>query len=392
MGLLREDNFVTNGINEQLHQEAEYVMDEDEDEYDSNLLFRRDVMRIPLLNAEEEVQLAKRFQAAKGRIIEALSSIPLFHEMVNNRSKRRSSSLCLEELDQLLTKIEDIASRLQIKGEKAVEEAVSLRGKLGHKPPVALFSLLANVKTDLKEALSVRNRMVEANLRLVCQIAFKYTNMGLSFMDLIQEGSFGLMQAVEKFAPQKGYKFSTYAYWWIRQRMTRAVADKGRTVRIPSYIVDRIYQLKSIQADLTKQLGRNPTQKEIAQSADMSIKEVKEAYRYAEKAVRLDKPLNEESATSPLDLLASEHLLPDSQVMKQISREELKKVVSTLTPRQVKVITLRYGLEDGEPLTLREIAERIGMSRERVRQIVLEALQRLRHPTRKRRLKDLLEG
>ena len=435
------DDSMIADINEQSHNDSKTLsFEEDEclmDEYDASmLLFRRDVMRIPLLSAEEEHQLAKQFQSAKKHIIKALSCIPLFQEAIKNRDKRRrKGAFDLDELGKLIEKIEYIASKIQIKQELAEakhtpEEETRYRST-GHleapsssgavhevksplppfskggterseqaeiqtlsekirQEPEELFSLLANVRKDFKEALSVRNRMVEANLRLVARMAFKYRNIGLSLMDLMQEGSIGLMQAVERFDYKRGYKFSTYAWWWIRQRIRRAIADKGRTVRIPAYTVDRIYKLKSINTNLTKQLGRRPTQKEIAKAANMSIKEVKEAYQYAGYTILLDKPLDEEGTSSLLDLFASEYPPPDSQVIEEISKEELKKTLSTLTDRQARVIILRYGLEDGVPMNLREISERMGISRERVRQLQEEALQRLRHPTRIRILEELL--
>jgi RNA polymerase sigma factor (sigma-70 family) len=403
-----DDNSITFSF-----EEDEDLMDEDDDGLNANVLFRRALMRIPPLNAEEEYKLSEQFQLAKERIIKALSpmlgmasrtGIPLFQKAIKNSDKRRRKVLFdLDELGKLIEKIENNASEIQIKQgvitrdtpDRAKDtpewenEIPTLSAKICQKPE-DLLSLLANIRQDFKEALAVRNKIVEANLRLVAQIAFKYRNIGLSLMDLVQEGSIGLMQAVERFDYKKGYKFSTYAWWWIRQRMKRAIADKGRTVRIPAYITDRIHKLKSIHADLMEQLGRRPTENEIAQAADLPVKKVTEAYRYAEYAIRLDKPLDEESSTPLLNLLASEDPLPDSQAIEAISREDLKRVLSTLTDRQAQVIALRYGLEGEAPLNLREISERIGISRERVRQLQEDALQKLQHPTRKRILEELL--
>ncbi|MDD4124258.1 MAG: RNA polymerase sigma factor RpoD [Eubacteriales bacterium] len=257
--------------------------------------------------------------------------------------------------------------------------------------------LTAEQELDLAERMEAgdikaKQKLVEANLRLVVSIAKRYVNRGMFFLDLIQEGNLGLLKAVDKFDYGKGYKFSTYATWWIRQAITRAIADQARTIRIPVHMVETINKVLRVSRQLLQELGREPTDDEIAEEMGIQVDKVRDILKIAQEPVSLEMPIGEEEDSHLGDFIADDNApAPQDAASYSMLREQLLEVLHTLTPREENVLKLRFGLEDGRPKTLEEVGKVFNITRERIRQIEAKALRKLRHPSRSKRLKDYLE-
>ena len=288
--------------------------------------------------------------------------------------------------------LEDILKDNTIAKELTINDPVRMYLKEIGK--ISLLSL--DEETELSKRIAegdeaAKNRLAESNLRLVVSIAKRYVGRGMLFLDLIQEGNIGLMKAVEKFDAEKGYKFSTYATWWIRQAITRAIADQARTIRVPVHMVETINKLSRYQRQLTLELNREPTDEELAKKMGMSPDKVREVIKIAQDPVSLETPIGEEEDSHLGDFVPDEsNMSPEDFTIHEMLKEEIGDVLLTLTEREEQVLRLRFGLDDGSSKTLEEVGQMFGVTRERIRQIEAKALRKLRHPSRSRKLKDFL--
>ena len=330
-------------------------------------------------------------------------------------------SRAMEEQEYDVAGLDALYEALEARGVRVEEEDADLPllddaqiGRLEHELSAEGVALDDPVKAYLKEIGQVsllsaeeeqtlaraaragdadaRRRLSEANLRLVVSVAKRYAGRGLPFLDLIQEGNLGLMKAAEKFEPDRGFKFSTYATWWIRQSITRAIADQGRTIRIPVHLVEHINRVRKTAGELLRKNGREPTAEEIAVRLEMEPDRVRELLQLAQEPVSLETPVGEEEDAHLEDFIQDEEAgIPVDEAGRQLLRRELMSVLKSLTPREERVITLRFGLDDGRPRTLEELGKEFNVTRERIRQIEAKALRKLRHPSRAKRLRDYLE-
>ncbi len=308
-------------------------------------MYLKEIGKVPLLNAEEEIDLAKDMEAGAT----ASEKILILKERLNT-------------------------------DDYSEEECAQFREEIDQLQPVA------------DKGAEAKKRLAEANLRLVVSIAKRYVGRGMLFLDLIQEGNLGLIKAVEKFDYRKGYKFSTYATWWIRQAITRAIADQARTIRIPVHMVETINKLIRVSRQLLQELGREPTPEEIAKEMDMPVERVREILKISQEPVSLETPIGEEEDSHLGDFIKDDNVpVPADAAAFTLLKEQLEEVLGTLTEREQKVLTLRFGLEDGRARTLEEVGKEFNVTRERIRQIEAKALRKLRHPSRSRKLKDYLE-
>ena len=306
-------------------------------------MYLKEIGKVPLLTADEEIVLAKQMEAGAD---------------AHNR---------LEEIEELLKDADD-EKRAELLKEQKQMKMLEYAGE------------------------EAKNRLAEANLRLVVSIAKRYVGRGMLFLDLIQEGNLGLIKAVEKFDYRKGYKFSTYATWWIRQAITRAIADQARTIRIPVHMVETINKLIRVSRQLLQELGREPFPEEIAEEMNMSVERVREILKISQEPVSLETPSGEEEDSHLGDFIQDDNVpVPADAAAFTLLREQLKDVLSTLTDREQKVLRLRFGLDDGRARTLEEVGKEFNVTRERIRQIEAKALRKLRHPSRSRKLKDYLD-
>jgi len=306
-------------------------------------MYLKEIGKVPLLSAEEEIELAKNMEA--GAVAKEKIAI----------LKSREENATEEELAEIKEEIK-------------------------------------NLQKDLDAGDEAKKRLAEANLRLVVSIAKRYVGRGMLFLDLIQEGNLGLIKAVEKFDYRKGYKFSTYATWWIRQAITRAIADQARTIRIPVHMVETINKLIRVSRQLLQELGREPTPEEIAAEMNMPVERVREILKISQEPVSLETPIGEEEDSHLGDFIQDDNVpVPADAAAFTLLKEQLEEVLGTLTEREQKVLTLRFGLEDGRARTLEEVGKEFNVTRERIRQIEAKALRKLRHPSRSRKLKDYLE-
>ena len=326
-------------------------------------------------------QLEKLYESLEGHGIEIVDDEP-------DDAAADASALTEDSVDDF----EDSLSAEGVSIDDPVKVYLKEIGRVPLLTPDEEIQLALDIKEGGYKGERAKQRLSEANLRLVVSIAKRYVGRGMQFLDLIQEGNLGLIKAVEKFDHTKGFKFSTYATWWIRQAITRAIADQARTIRIPVHMVETINKVKKVSSQLLHKNGHDPSAEEIAEELDMPIDKVREIMRVAQEPVSLETPIGEEEDSHLGDFIEdSDAPAPADAASHTLLREQLEDVLSTLTPREKKVLELRFGLEDGRNRTLEEVGKEFNVTRERIRQIEAKALRKLRHPSRSKRLKDFLD-
>ena len=329
----------------------------------------------------------------KGLDIDADSLDDLYNVLLDNKIEIKS-----EDEDEEPTEGEEIESPDKVLEDLTNSKDIKINDPVRmYLKEIGRINLLTSEEEFEYAHLAVKGdehaktMLAESNLRLVVSIAKRYVGRGMLFLDLIQEGNIGLMKAVDKFDPDKGYKFSTYATWWIRQAITRAIADQARTIRIPVHMVETINKLARVQRQLTQELNREPTDEEIAKKLGISLEKVREVYKISQDPVSLETPIGEEDDSHLGDFIKDERTMsPEEYTEIGMLKEELSGVLLTLTEREEKVLRLRFGLDDGQCRTLEEVGQIFNVTRERIRQIEAKALRKLRHPSRSRKLKDFL--
>ena len=324
-------------------------------------VYLKEIGRVPLLTPDEEIKLALAIQEGNKAVETKKEKFAPVLEVEQNKK------LSIRDRNEAMNAVLDTYSAAQREELKTVDKLISQGDR-------------------------AKQRLSEANLRLVVSIAKRYVGRGMQFLDLIQEGNLGLIKAVEKFDHTKGFKFSTYATWWIRQAITRAIADQARTIRIPVHMVETINKVKKVSSQLLHQNGHEPTADEISEALDMPVEKVREIMRVAQEPVSLETPIGEEEDSHLGDFIPDEDApVPAEAASHTLLKEQLASVLGSLTPREEKVLRLRFGLEDGRPRTLEEVGKEFNVTRERIRQIEAKALRKLRHPSRSKRLKDFLD-
>nr|WP_269446186.1 RNA polymerase sigma factor RpoD [Gloeobacter violaceus] len=339
---------------------------------DSIRVYLQEIGRIRLLRADEEIELARQ-------IADLLTLERLRARMGAAGTDMHSDVADLLGDDDLLTE------NLLASGDQVTESEQELR-----RWAEAAGIAYEQFRDRIAYGRRAKDKMVQSNLRLVVSIAKKYMNRGLSFQDLIQEGSLGLIRAAEKFDHEKGYKFSTYATWWIRQAITRAIADQSRTIRLPVHLYETISRIKKTTKLLSQELGRKPTEEEIATRMEMTIEKLRFIAKSAQLPISLETPIGKEEDSRLGDFIEADGETPEDKVAKNLLREDLEAVLNTLSPRERDVLRLRYGLDDGRMKTLEEIGQLFNVTRERIRQIEAKALRKLRHPNRNSVLKEYI--